>query len=1219
MSASAGLRLSISVLLLFVCILCFVLPARLCSGQSSVTVTLATVASTLQCPSPKGVSLDPLTGTLYAACYSTGVVAVRGSNVTILANSTQCPCAWGVHFDSQSQMVYAACKGGNDHGAGKVVAINGSAVDTIASAVDCPNARAVVSNGAGTVYAACWSGIIAIEASNMYRSITVLSSTVDPPCVGGVGLFLDPVSGVLYAACYHTGVISIRGNTVSLLASYEQCPGAQGVYFSRGVLYAACDLGGIIAIRDGSIDLIATSSQCPNPTAAYVGSTTGLLYAACSSGSIGGIIALNQGAVITVATGTQCWVPWAITADAFGTLYVPCEGSGLLSIRTSAVTTLATAAQCLTPRDVVLDSSFTLYAACHDGGVVAISGTTVSTIATAAQCSSPAAVSVHVAGEIVYAACYFTGVIAISRGGTVTTIANVTQCPTAIDVDVDQSIGIVYAVCQTGVIAIDGSTVRLIANATQCPTATSVTVGPAGRVFAACFHGLIAIDGSSISTLVPRFVCSSSSILSAAYDSTRRVLLVGGCNAGGLFSISASTGALSTLVANSRCPNPTSITSHANGTYAACSDGSIIAMRSGVVSTIANANAALCLGPDGIALDPLSGNVVVTCSGGGVLFLSENLDCPPGLMLTSSGCARCSLGTFRDRSMLLSGQPACAECAPGTVASTPGAVACTVCAPSTYAASRLIGCQNCTAGSYSDSFGATRCSLCAAGSYGSCSVPCNSSACSGVCSAGYWCPSGSTSATQIACGAQSVYCPRNSSSPASVDLGMFSGAPASSLHPTTTLTAQFPCALGSYCDGSGLARNCSAGSFQNQTAQSTCIRALQGPSQQTWLPPAARVVCRANGRLLERLCVQTASRVLLELHLRPHACPVRWVATPQVLARLAAMSAKQGRLHRKPARHSAPAACRGRATRRTRAECPSVSTAPSVERRVAESPALSVRRDTPLPQTSRSPACLALLATHCAWTPRPVSRALLVATLRILLRVHATLAPLGRSRRRAEPLSALAARQGKRTARTQVDCPSVSIALQEPRLLVAPIACAAHPDRSARQAASSAPRALRARVSHSQVRPRASSALRADSQRHSTAPDVRSVRRAAMRSATAPLHAHSVLRARRVLSSDPRCRALTVSLATIRAPWVRRCALSATPVCRATDRRRLARRHLVLRAVSSTRFRALAVCALLVSRPLGALALSARPALSTATHRSQDQCACPALSLAWLV
>jgi hypothetical protein len=60
--------------------------------------------------------------------------------------------------------------------------------------------------------------------------------------------------------------------------------------------------------------------------------------------------------------------------------------------------------------------------------------------------------------------------------------------------------------------------------------------------------------------------------------------------------------------------------------------------------------------------------------------------------------------------------------------------------------------------------------LCPEGSFGS-QTALNTPACSGQCSAGYYCPAGSTSATAFDCGGANVYCPVGSALPLDVPAG----------------------------------------------------------------------------------------------------------------------------------------------------------------------------------------------------------------------------------------------------------------------------------------------------------------------------------------------------------------------------------------------------------------------------------------------------------------
>lgn len=70
-------------------------------------------------------------------------------------------------------------------------------------------------------------------------------------------------------------------------------------------------------------------------------------------------------------------------------------------------------------------------------------------------------------------------------------------------------------------------------------------------------------------------------------------------------------------------------------------------------------------------------------------------------------------------------------------------------------------------------------------------------ACSGLCAAGYFCPTGSTSPTAYPCGAADVYCPPGSGRPKEILSGWYS-AGGDDLK-NNTRTVAFPCVRGSYC------------------------------------------------------------------------------------------------------------------------------------------------------------------------------------------------------------------------------------------------------------------------------------------------------------------------------------------------------------------------------------------------------------------------------------
>jgi len=101
---------------------------------------------------------------------------------------------------------------------------------------------------------------------------------------------------------------------------------------------------------------------------------------------------------------------------------------------------------------------------------------------------------------------------------------------------------------------------------------------------------------------------------------------------------------------------------------------------------------------------------------------------------------------------------------------------------------------------------------CPGGSFGAITRNTNQS-CSGLCSAGFYCPPGSVSNTQYPCGSSSVYCPTGSGRPRNVTLGYYTVGSTTYLYNGTNNgdlvelaslhTDQVQCEPGSYCLSDG--------------------------------------------------------------------------------------------------------------------------------------------------------------------------------------------------------------------------------------------------------------------------------------------------------------------------------------------------------------------------------------------------------------------------------
>lgn len=778
-----------------------------CSAQTSMTVSVAQLVSSAQCSAANGVHYESATASTYVAC-GTRVLSIVGGVINTIANSTSCPDALSVHSDTG--IVAVSC-------ADRVISIRGRSVTILANSTQCAIPSSVFVDSSGTVYAACSDsirgGVISIKGG-VVTTIANAAQCRNPRNVHG-----NRATGVVYAGCSDRGVIAIKGRTITTIANATQCPSAGIVHVSSGgVIYASCSGAkvGAISIRNGTVTTIADEYQVAGARAFFAGASA--LFVACFSG----LVVLGDKTVTTLVSPAQCSQPGAVSADvASGVVFVACSAGGVLSVRVNIVTQIVSPGQCELADSVGFNSlTGTVYATCLDPTkVLAMSGGAISTLVDYGACPAPHHVFSDDASGFVYVICV-SRILAI-RDRTTTTVV---QCASSFRFN--SASGVLYVACYQGVGAIRSGNVTTLADRTQCAQPTSVDVDPStGIVFVACYNGIIAIDGSTVTTIATQAQCYLGV---GVHYSAATGLIYAACPGGMMeqrkvIAINRVTRTVRTIANVSQCMEPTAIDTDSTGVvFAACYTGGVIAIRGNATTVMATPDQ--CRLASDVFVDRATQIVYAACSMPAVVSLSYNLACGPGLELTASGCTPCPIATFRSYVMTRSAQPSCVPCPAGQVAPVTGSVQCVVCAPSTYAVSAMLPCEPCRSGTYTSAFGSADVSLCPAGRYGS--GPSNSSACSGPCAAGFWCPQGSTSPDQLPCGARSVYCPTNSSRPLAVSVGFYSASSADGTD--ATMTAQMPCARGSLCDGSGLARNCSAGTWQNQTGQESCVACAAG-------------------------------------------------------------------------------------------------------------------------------------------------------------------------------------------------------------------------------------------------------------------------------------------------------------------------------------------------------------------------------------------------------
>lgn len=110
--------------------------------------------------------------------------------------------------------------------------------------------------------------------------------------------------------------------------------------------------------------------------------------------------------------------------------------------------------------------------------------------------------------------------------------------------------------------------------------------------------------------------------------------------------------------------------------------------------------------------------------------------------------------------------------------------------------------------------------------------------CSGSCSAGYYCPKGSSSKEQINCGGSNYYCPSQSAKPVLVSDGYYSIGS----NDNSTRTGQEICPIGHYCK-KGILYQCPGGSYGSKMGLST--PSCSGLCEEGFYCPAGSVSSRA--------------------------------------------------------------------------------------------------------------------------------------------------------------------------------------------------------------------------------------------------------------------------------------------------------------------------------------------------------------------------------------
>ena len=280
-----------------------------------VGTAVTTLASTSTCYLPSALFQNPTNHKLYAGCsyHSTTAAAILAISTTTNSNSVQSvantpsPCgdANGLFVDSSSGTIYAAC-----FSTGVIAIASSGTITSIASSQQCPMAQGVYKDtSTGNIYVACLGTssttgvVIRISSSNTVTTIATSTQCSFPMGITGF-------AGMVFVACNNgpAAVISINTNTLAInnVVSLTQCGDPQQVSADSSRQMVAVTCGSVsnnavvsLQTSSGVVSILASSSQCPNSAAVYSDVATGVIYAGCRSNSGGGIVA-----IATTSTGS---------------------------------------------------------------------------------------------------------------------------------------------------------------------------------------------------------------------------------------------------------------------------------------------------------------------------------------------------------------------------------------------------------------------------------------------------------------------------------------------------------------------------------------------------------------------------------------------------------------------------------------------------------------------------------------------------------------------------------------------------------------------------------------------------------------------------------------------------------------------------------------------------------------------------------------------------
>ena len=673
---------------------------------------------------------------------------------------------------------------------------------------------------------------------------------------------------------FNPGSISSQNNNqtrVNVPTTF-QCGKMANIAYNtaQDLLYISCESAGVIRMRNAATSIAAnlsanlnqlefewalTPAQCGEAATNWIDQRTGYFYAVCWGSGVMRVADDVTPNIMTLISTTQCSSPAAsgafirtITTNRLGTtVYISCS-TGVISGIDGFFSEDMSGSVCAYPSDIVIDpSNGDLIQGCFYGNhpIARIRGEKVTTDLGLPDsiCSSALGLQLDVIHHAFIVGCDGYGVVRLMPDRTYSTLLSYSTCKAVQLFASAISNSTVYVICsKLGVYEIDLITLGTTLVYRGVNTVTGLAqIHNHTLYIAIAKYGVFAVNtntGTNTTALTlqqcpnPHAIVAdvgTSTLFVSCDDSLMQYTPSSSSSSSSSSSDSSSSQQQSqlVLVTNSArgCPAPVSVQVFDNKVWFLCDFSNVYYLPLNQYSDYSSDSLTLfpneCVDPSALIIDTQASIIYTSCSGFSGSSSGYNYQCYAGSEWSYGLCIDCSIGYYRNYTHILNHIVTCQPCEKGSVATITGADACSICEPGKYQVSPYIECQLCPIGSYSSAYGSISCEYCSSGHYGN-TTGLSSSSCTGVCDAGYWCGDGSTRPKQLPCGSRSVYCPTASSRPQPVTAGYYSSTPAAQ-NTDNTMTEQQPCDIGSYCDGSGFARPCSPGRYQNQTATSICI------------------------------------------------------------------------------------------------------------------------------------------------------------------------------------------------------------------------------------------------------------------------------------------------------------------------------------------------------------------------------------------------------------